>query len=242
MQVLDQHMMTSPYPQQEKVLRLYAFSGASVDPLFEGVVEEITTLLRRRIDEKKRSERMERQLREVSWRMMAEGMMTHAIPLPSSCFNQVNWRIYDDVGRAFGIPPVIFAALHRIETRCQRGTHVNGPYQIMSHQYSTGNMSDAFFFSQTVAVARFIHNKVRRYNSRNPDHQLVMMYTGMHYDDVVRLGALYNGLSGGRIIHPITPRNPAYVWGNRGQGPERKNGILVAMVQFLSDGRWIEGE
>jgi hypothetical protein len=76
-------------------------------------------------------------------------------------------------------------------------------------------VSDAFFFSQTVAVARFIHEKVRRYNMRNPHYHIVMMYTGMNRDDVVRLGALYNGLSGGRIIHPIAPSNPAYVWGNR---------------------------
>jgi len=241
-QFLDRHIMTSTNPNQEKVLWLYAFSDAVVDPSFKPLVDDIFFSLRRRIDQKKEIDRLARQRWEREWRAMAGGMLTHAIPLPSSCIDEANWSIYDDVGRAFGIPPVVLAATHWIETTCRRWMHVNGPYQIMSHQYTTWDLSDAFFFSQTVAVARFIHNKVRRYNSRNPDHQLLMAYTGMSVDDVVRFGALYNGLSGGRILHPIAPARPVYVWGNWGERKERKNGLIVAISQFLAYETWLSGE
>ncbi|USN56657.1 MAG: hypothetical protein H6766_06605 [Candidatus Peribacteria bacterium] len=113
--------------------------------------------------------------------------------------------------------PVLIGTRYR-ESHCGYYLPANGrgPMQITSHDYGTGAIDDhEDFITIMEDYIDFTNAKYDRYNRvTDSGEPITLDYTHISYDDIIKHGALYNGLSGSTIYGDIAPANPHYVFDN----------------------------
>ena len=137
----------------------------------------------------------------------------------ASCLGWYN--TLDDIAFTHDYPTAVLIATWYRETNCGYYLPRNGdgPFQIVSKDYGTGEIDEATFVQSVLDFIEFSKNKYDRYEGANNanGHIVELSYTGITFTGIVRHGALYNGLSGYTAYGDAQPLNPHYVWDNYGE-------------------------
>ncbi len=159
--------------------------------------------------------------------------------LPAQCYTYIN--DLDDLAFAHNISlPVLIATRYR-EFTCgySRPGNGRGPMQIISKNYGSGPFASHEDFIQAmedyIEFANGKYNRYNRYNRRRTGMKMNLTYTNTTYDDVVKHGALYNGLANRSLLGSIQPHHPDYVFDQFNE--EYKNalrpGIMSAVTKMM---------
>lgn len=129
--------------------------------------------------------------------------------------NCLGWyNTIDNISFANNFPTALTLAVWYRESTCSYALPKNGdgPFQIISKDYGTGDITEELFVKTVEDFIEFAQNKIKRYNDRNASNDLSidLSYTGASYTDLLRFAALYNGLSWGTVYGEISPAAPKY--------------------------------
>ncbi len=133
------------------------------------------------------------------------------ITTPDSCIGR--YQTLDAMSYVNNYPTALLMATWFRESTCGYYLPKNGdgPFQIVSKDYGTGQISEDIFWKASQDYIDFSKNKYAMYKSKL---NLNLTYTGFDYTWVVSHAALYNGgyLSGWIVL----PVNPHYVFDGYG--------------------------
>lgn len=154
------------------------------------------------------------------------------------------WRYntLDDLSFIYDLPTSLTTAIWYRESTCGYYLPKNGdgPFQIESKDYGTGQITAWVFIQSVEDFMRFAKHKISRYESankadQNTGYKINLSYTGFDLTGVVRFGALYNSLSGNTVYGNILPKRPGYVrdgYGEEYSGSIRY-GVFPKMIKAL---------
>lgn len=161
--------------------------------------------------------------------------LTMADPLNTNC---IGWyQTLDTLSFAYDFPTALTIAVWRKESSCgfYLPNNGDGPFQIVSKEYGTGNLDKAKFELIIKDFLEFSKKKIERYNSKNADTPIQLSYWTVSYEDLYKFAALYNGLSGGKISGTIAPAAPRYFFekmpGEFEQG--KRNGLFLQFLRAI---------
>lgn len=161
-------------------------------------------------------------------------MLTTGEAMPERCFDY--YQELDDRAWALDVPTALIGATWKMESSCKLAHYPNGMFQIMSKNYPDETMTTHRLIQELQDVVVFFAHKRSWYNSVNEeaDH-ITFTYQDRNFDDFIKHGALYNGLSGGKIVGDIQPMQEEYVYGNltAAYSGAAKDGLLVNIVKFM---------
>ena len=130
----------------------------------------------------------------------------------NNCLGRYN--TLDNLSFAHNFPTALTIAVWYRESTCSYALprNGNGPFQIISKDYGSGEITEEIFLQTVKDFLNFSWNKIIRYNDRNIGNELSVNlgYTGASYTDLWRFSALYNGLSWGTVYGEISPTAPKY--------------------------------
>ena len=201
---------SSKNPSESLVQRYYAFEDLrqeirfqySSPPLLSKTLSNldlITDKLREELDLRKS---LASQNKTIPSRVdqYRSGVVTNNKPLDKPCPQYET--LVDDWSFAFDLPPSLVMATWLMESGCSRYRPNNGDgiFQITSKDYGTGKMNTGYRIWMVYDFNDFLRAKFLRYQKTNNLPQVLdMNYSYISYTGAVEFGALYNGLSGGKI-------------------------------------------
>jgi len=131
-----------------------------------------------------------------------------------SCIGWYN--TLDNIAFAYNYPTALLISSWYRESNCGYYLPRNGdgPFQIVSKDYGTWEITEEIFVQSVVDYIEFAENKYDRYSRANSTSWLTveLSYTGLSLTWIVRHGALYNWLSGYTVYGDAKPLHPWYVW------------------------------
>ena len=140
--------------------------------------------------------------------------------IPQRCRDR--WQYLDDISFVHNLPTAITMATRYAESTCGFYLPVhpvygsNGPFQIITKDYGTGEMTEPLFRQTVKDFIDFTWSKINNYERANRNDQLKvnLSYSSFDFTGVVRFGALYNGLANRTIRGDIQPMKRWYVFNN----------------------------
>ena len=146
--------------------------------------------------------------------------------IPDRCWEM--YELLDDLSFVHDIPTAITLWTWYAETTCGFYLPVhptygsNGPFQIISKDYGTGEMTMELFKQTLEDFLIFARHKYNLYGwakwNRENGYAVDVSYTWFDLTGVVRHGALYNGVASdhpmGNIYGEIRPKKDWYVYNN----------------------------
>jgi len=165
------------------------------------------------------------------------GWFSQDITTPDSCTGRYNTM--DTINFANNFPTAITIATRYRETNCgyYLPTNGDGPFQILSKDYGTGQLSEAKFLT---IIQDFINFSKSKYGQHYSKIWPIFTYTGFDMTGIVNYAALYNG---GTITwslvswYIVTPNNPKYAFD--GYGSEYSWALRYGLVpKFLKILDW----
>ncbi len=142
------------------------------------------------------------------------------------------YRTLDDISFAYDFPTALTIATWYRESSCAYYLPSNGdwPFQILSKDYGTGEITPKQFIQTIVDFMEFSKNKFARY-----DWQLSgnLSYNNFDKTWILNFAALYNGgVKSGNIIEPNNPKYTFEWYGDDFSGA-KKYGIFPQMLKVL---------
>ncbi len=140
------------------------------------------------------------------------GGFSQDISTPDSCTGRYNTM--DTISFANNFPTALTIATRYRETNCgyYMPANTNGPFQIISKNYWTGQISEAKFIQTIQDFIDFSQSKYQQYKSKL---WVKLTYTGFDRTGLVDHAGLYNGgIISWSIVNPI---NPKYAFDGYGQ-------------------------
>lgn len=146
--------------------------------------------------------------------------------IPDRCWEM--YELLDDLSFVYDIPTVITLGTWYVETTCGFYLPIhplygsNGPFQIISKDYGTWEMTMELFKETVEDFLIFSRHKYNLYGwarwNRLNGYSVDVSYTWFDLTGVVRHGALYNGVASdhpmGNIYGDIRPKKDWYVYNN----------------------------
>lgn len=140
--------------------------------------------------------------------------------IPQKCRDRRQYM--DDISFVHNLPTAITMATRYAESTCGFYLPIhptygsNGPFQIITKDYGTGEMTESLFRQTVQDFVWFAWYKINSYEKSNSKEWLKvnLTYDSFDFTGVVRFGALYNGLSGSTIKGDIQPMKRWYVFNN----------------------------
>lgn len=140
--------------------------------------------------------------------------------IPQKCRDRRQYM--DDISFVHNLPTAITMATRYAESTCGFYLPVhptygsNGPFQIITKDYGTGEMTESLFRQTVQDFVWFAWHKINSYEKSNRNQWLKvnLTYDSFDFTGVVRFGALYNGLSWSTIKGDIQPMKRWYVFNN----------------------------
>ena len=146
----------------------------------------------------------------------------------------------DNWSYAYNFPTALTVAVWWRESSCGYYLPKNGdgPFQIISKDYGTGEITKEIFYQAIEDFLVFAHNKIDRYNRNNDEtRQITLSYTGATYEDLIKFAALYNWLDNGTVVGDVMPKSLKYFFeGYKSElwtGESKKNGIFAQYLKVL---------
>lgn len=179
------------------------------------------------------------------------GHLSGTVPLSTMCKNQ--YEIVDDWSYALDLPTPLVLATWDIESSCgwYKPSNGDGVFQLVSKEYgSSSQMTKGEWIMMMYDYAQLLKDKMSRYHTANKLNvsscssksttatgqtaPICLNYTSMDLDSIIKYGALYNGLSGGKIKGDIQPAAADYVYGKFGSGNQsaKKDGLLMRILKI----------
>ncbi|MFA6255890.1 MAG: hypothetical protein WC606_01780 [Candidatus Absconditabacterales bacterium] len=140
------------------------------------------------------------------------GGFSQEITTPDSCTGWYNTM--DTISFANNFPTALTIATRYREVTCgyYMPTNGDGPFQIVSKDYGTGQMTEAKFLQTIQDFIDFSKAKHLQYKTKLG---ISLTYTGWDMTGLVNHAGLYNGgIISGNIVNP---NNPHYVYDGYGQ-------------------------
>ena len=155
-------------------------------------------------------------------------------------FEKCTWRYntIDNISFANDFPTALTLAIWYRESTCgyYLPANGNGPFQIISKNYGTGEITEEIFKQTVQDFIDFAKWKVESYNKRADEEfpEIVLTYTWFNLTGIVSFAAMYNGWT--REDGMVKPNSPKYVYDGYGEeyANAKKYGILPAFVELLS--------
>lgn len=155
--------------------------------------------------------------------------------------NCIGWyNSIDNWSYAYNFPTALTIAVWWRESSCGYYLPKNGdgPFQIVSKDYGTGEITKEIFYQAIEDFLLFARNKIDWYNRNNDkDKQITLSYTGATYQDLIKFAALYNGLDNGTVVGDIMPKSLKYLFEgyqtDLWTGDHKKNGIFAQYLKVL---------
>ena len=163
--------------------------------------------------------------------------------IPQKC--RERWQYLDDISFVHDFPTAITISTWYTESTCGFYLPINklygsnGPFQIITKDYGTGEMTEKLFRQTVEDFIGFSQAKFSSYAKANRDQWLTvnLTYTDFNYTGVVRHGALYNGLSGSTIKGNIQPMKSWYVFNS--YAPEYSGAVRYGLLpMFIKSLQW----
>lgn len=142
------------------------------------------------------------------------------------------YKTLDDISFAYDFPTALTIAVWYKESSCAYYLPNNwdGPFQILSKDYGTGEITQKQFIQAVTDFLEFSKNKLARYEWQLSGE---LSYNSFDLTGVQNFAALYNwGIRSGNII---VPNNPKYVFDGYGEDYSgvKKYGIFPQMLKVL---------
>lgn len=161
--------------------------------------------------------------------------------IPQRCRDR--WQYIDDISFVHNLPTAITMATWYAESTCGFYLPIhptygsNGPFQIITKDYGTGEMTESLFRQTVQDFVWFAWSKINSYewSNRNDWLKVNLSYDSFDFTWVVRFGALYNGLSGSTIKWDIQPMKRWYVFNNYEQqyADAVRHGLMPMFIKSL---------
>ena len=140
--------------------------------------------------------------------------------IPQRCRDRRQYL--DDISFVHNLPTAVTMATRYAESTCGFYLPVhpvygsNGPFQIITKDYGTGDMTEPLFRQTVKDFIDFTWAKINNYEraNRNDELKVNLSYSSFDFTGVVRFGSLYNGLSWSTIKWDIQPMKRWYVFNN----------------------------
>lgn len=154
-------------------------------------------------------------------------------------FEKCTWRYntIDNLSFANDFPTALTLAIWYRESTCgyYLPANGNGPFQIVSKNYGTGEITEEIFKQSVQDFIDFAKWKVENYNKRADEEfpEIVLTYTWFNLTGIVSFAAMYNG--GTRTGWMVQPNAPKYVYDGYGEeyANAKKYGVLPAFLELL---------
>ena len=155
-------------------------------------------------------------------------------------FEKCTWRYntIDNISFANDFPTALTLAVRYKESNCGYYLPANGdgPFQIVSKDYGTGEITEEIFKQTIQDFIDFAKNKIDNYNNRADDEfpEIKLNYTSFDYTGVVSFAALYNW--GTRTGWMVQPNAPKYVFDGYGEkyANAKKYWLFPAFLKLVS--------
>jgi len=142
------------------------------------------------------------------------------------------YKTLDDISFAYDFPTALTIAVWYRESTCAYYLPNNGdwPFQILSKDYGTGEITSKQFIQTVVDFMEFSKNKLARYDGLLSGE---LSYNSFDMTWVLNFIALYNGWS--RSWNVIIPNNYNYAYDGYGEDYSwaKKYGIVPQMLKVL---------
>ena len=164
---------------------------------------------------------------------MEEYNTWYSIDIADSLKNCTGWyKTLDDISFAYDFPTALTIAVWYKESSCAYYLPNNwdGPFQILSKDYGTGEITQKQFIQAVTDFLEFSKNKLARYEWQLSGE---LSYNSFDLTGVQNFAALYNwGTRSGNII---VPNNPKYIFDGYGEDYSwaKKYGIFPQMLKVL---------
>ncbi len=164
--------------------------------------------------------------------------MNGLVSLPDACFALYDY--VDTLSRLYDHPTSLLQAVWYRESDCRQSGTNNWwwPFQIISKDYGTNDLSLGEFFGAVEDYLAFSKEKHDRYANANRSEGLVveLWYDNRSMSGVIYHSALYNWLWWWNIWWEIRPAAPSYVYDNFGDNFSwaSRNGIVTSMLRAIS--------
>ncbi len=157
--------------------------------------------------------------------------------IPQRCRDR--WQYLDDISFVHNLPTAITMATWYAESTCGFYLPIhpvygsNGPFQIITKDYGTGEMTEPLFRQTVQDFIDFTWAKINSYERANRNEWLTvnLSYSSFDFTGVVRHGALYNGLANRTIMGDIQPMKRWYVFNN--YEPEYANAVRHGLMPMF---------
>lgn len=184
-----------------------------------------------------------------------KNVTTRNIGLSNICAQR--YQLVDDRSYAFNMPTALVLATLDMESSCGRSKPNNGDgvFQLVAKDYGTWTLSTGQWIMMMYDFAELVRGKHARYHSTNKfsidncstkdtsltwqSAPICLSYTNIDLDSLIKHWALYNGLSGAKILWDIQPAAPAYVYGRYTDtySGSVKDGLIVRVLKSLRYGK-----
>lgn len=169
-------------------------------------------------NEKVKSKIISKTIKQDFWNQWS-GWFSKEIPTTDSCTGRYNTM--DTISFANNFPTALMLATWYRETNCGYYLPANGdgPFQIVSKDYGTGQITEAKFLQTMQEFIDFSKGKIHRYNNVNEknNRSINLTYTGFDITGIINYWTLYNSISWTIYRELLTPTNPKYVYDGYGQ-------------------------
>ena len=147
------------------------------------------------------------------------------------------YNTIDNISFANDFPTALTIAIWYRESTCSYYLPTNGygPFQIMSKNYWTGEITEEIFKQSIQDFIDFAKNKINNYNKKADAEfpAINLTYTWFDYTGAVSFAALYNWWT--RTGGMVMPNAPKYVFDGYGQdySNAKKYGIFPMFIKVL---------
>jgi len=148
-----------------------------------------------------------------------------------------HYELLDTMAFAYDHPTPLLLATRYREYTCGYALPSNGdgPFQIVSKDYGTGEISKGEFIRTVEDYLQFSQNKYDRFEKANSGSWLTVdvAYASWTKTGLVRHAALYNGLSGATVFGDIQPAAPWYAYDrfNEAFSGSFRDGVLTTFTK-----------
>ncbi len=217
-------------------------------------ISSIKKALRTRLDNEKKSNTLSSGTLEFI-DDKRKNVTTRNVWLSNICTQR--YQLVDDRSYAFNMPTALVLATLDMESSCgwYKPNNGDGVFQLIAKDYGTWTLSTGQWIMMMYDFAELVRGKHARYHTANKlsintcntkDSNLTgqtapicLSYTSLDLDSLIKHGALYNGLSGAKIMGDIQPGAPSYVYGRYTDtySGSVKDGLIVRVLKSLRYGK-----
>lgn len=163
-------------------------------------------------------------------------LVTSSSDFAQSCKD--HFQAIDAVARAQNFPTALIISTWWREYSCNMSNPANGRgiFQITSHYYEPGPLSQAWLLEQVQHFIDFARAKRKYHDNVQPfDDTGAITLSYLHYDllSLQKHSIMYNGVKAG-----TTPENSVYANQNFWMPAEGRDGIVAMVIKVLA--RWLE--